>query len=101
MYENPDNMTRWQSAFPLQVTERREPDFVAGTYSSKRGTAIVVNHFEELPDGTTKWAAYWNYTLNGFSRFLAPFIHKSMAGEVEDDLNRFKLFVESEAAARK
>lgn len=128
MFDNPDNMTKWQptlksfkplSGVPGQpgavselvyeengreikliecVTERREPDFMAGTYESSIGTAVIVNHFEELPDGTTKWAAYWNHAFRGFFRLLAPFMRSSMAKRIEADLNRFKLFVESARA---
>lgn len=99
MIDNPDNMTKWQSTFTLEVTERRKPVFVAGTCDSGMGTAVIVNHFDELPDGKTKWTAYWNHTFRGFFRLLAPFKRASMARQVEDDLNRFKLFVESEVAA--
>ena len=96
MFDDPDNMAKWQPTFSLNITERREPVFVAGTYESGKGTAIIVNHFEELPDGTTKWAAYSNHTFKGLYRFLALFMHKSISNQVENDLNRFKLFVESE-----
>ena len=78
-----------------RVTERREPDFMAGSYESSYGTANIVNLFEALPDGTTRWAAYWRHSFKGFFRLLAPFMRKAMAKRVEDDLNRFKLFVES------
>ena len=96
VFEDPEKLANWQSASTLQVTEKRKPDFVAGTYQSDNGTAIVVNHFEELPDGTTKWATWWNYTFTGLQRFVAPFKRKAIINQIEEDLNRFKLFVESE-----
>ena len=33
------------------VSERREPHFLAGSYESRSGSAIVVNHFEAIGEG--------------------------------------------------
>lgn len=128
LFDNPDNMPRWQPTLKSFkrvegeagqpgavseliydengreirmiecVTERREPDFMAGSYASDFGTAIIVNHFEEVSDDQTRWVAYWNYTFKGFFRLLSPFFRRSMQKRLDDDLQRFKLFVESELA---
>lgn len=82
------------------VTERREPDFMAGSYASDFGNAIIVNHFEEVSDGQTRWVAYWNYTFKGVFRLLSPLLRGSMRKRLDDDLQRFKLFVESTLASR-
>lgn len=126
-FDNPDNMRRWQptlesfepvSGKPGQpgavsqlvyvengrriemvetITERREPHFMAGTYDSGMGTAIVVNHFADAGDGNTRWTVYWNYRPKSWFRLLAPLFRGSMKKRVEDDLNRFKLFAESDS----
>ena len=77
------------------VTERRKPDFIAGTHKSDKGKAVIVNLFDDLPDGTTKWVAYCNYTFTGVSRMLALFSGGAIRQRVEDDVQRFKLLVES------
>lgn len=79
------------------VTERREPHFMAGSYEADWGKAIVVNQFEDAGDGRTRWVAWWNYTFRGFSRLTAPFMKRSIAKRIDDDLQRFKLMVESES----
>lgn len=128
IFDNPDNMKKWQPTLKSfrtisgeqgqpgaiseliydengrevrmieHVTERREPHFMAGTYASDWGKAIVVNQFEDLGDGRTRWVAWWNHTSRGFMRLLSPFMKRSMARRIDDDLQRFKLMVESESA---
>ena len=128
MFDNPDNLKKWQptlksvrtvSGEPGQpgavselvyeergreirmmefLTERREPHFMAGTYASDHGKAIVVNQFEDVGDGRTRWTAWWNHTSRGLLRLLSPFMKRSMAKRLDDDLQRFKLMVETESA---
>lgn len=127
-FDNPDNLQKWQptlrsfrtiSGEPGQpgavsellydengreirvmecLTERREPHFMAGSYASDRGKAIVVNQFEDLGDGRTRWVAWWNHVSRGIFRLLSPFMKRSMAKRIDDDLQRFKLMVETESA---
>lgn len=80
------------------LTERREPHFMAGIWESDRGKAIVVNQFEDLGDGRTRWVAWWNHTSRGIRRLLSPFMKNSIAKRIDDDLQRFKLMIESESA---
>lgn len=81
------------------VTARREPDFLAGTVDSASGTAVVVNHFEEAGEGSTRWVAYWNYRFKGKARLTALFTHKSVQKRMEADMQRFKLLVETSESA--
>jgi len=124
-FDDPDNMVKWQPTLVSfthesgkpghpgavseliyresgreirmieRVTERREPDFMAGSYESKWGKAVIVNHFERVGEDQTRWVAYWNHTFTGLLRFVAPFLRKSMCKRLENDLQRFKLLVES------
>ncbi len=80
------------------ITERREPHFMAGRIESDWGQAILVNQFEDLGDGRTRWSAWWNYTFKGFHRLMAPFMKGSTIKQIDDLQQRFKLMVESESA---
>ncbi|MBT8088356.1 MAG: SRPBCC family protein [Gammaproteobacteria bacterium] len=80
------------------ITARRQPDFLAGTYESKWGAAVVVNQFEETADGRTRWTAFWNHSFRGVMKFMALFARKSIIERTEGDAQRFKLFVESMVA---
>ncbi len=81
-----------------RMTEKRKPDFMAGTYESKWSTAIIVNHFETTPEGHTRWKSYANHQFKGFMRFMALFIRKSICRRIDNDMQRFKLLVESQQA---
>ncbi len=80
------------------ITARRQPDFLAGTYESRWGAAVVVNQFEGTEDGRTRWTVYWNHSFRGLMKFMALFARKSIIKRTEDDAQRFKLFVESKVA---
>jgi len=130
-FDNPDNMSRWQQNFhsythkagePGQpgavaelvfnengrkvvlqetITERRAPDFLAGTYESSHGTSIIVNHFEAIDGNTTRWSSWGNFTFTGFMRYLSLFIGPALRRRTEGDMARFKLMVESDEAGTK
>ncbi len=127
-FDNPDNMRRWQQNFhsytrksgePGQpesvtelvfdekgkkvilnetITERREPDFLAGTYESAHGTTIIVNHFEIVDENTTRWSSWCNFTFKGIMRFMSLFIGGAVRKRTEGDMARFKLMVETDEA---
>lgn len=124
-FDDPDNLARWQPTLRSfkqtsgerghpdavcelhyeehgrkrivteTITARREPDFLAGTRESDSGNAVVVNHFEETDDGKTRWVAYWNHAFKGLSMVTTLFTHGSIRKRTEDDMNRFKLLVET------
>lgn len=128
MFDNPENMARWQptlksfthkSGRPGQpdavaeliydengreitmtetITARREPEFLGGIYESNWGSVVIVNQFESLNDGGTRWVSNSNYVFRGFMKFLSLFVRKSICRRVETDMNRFKLMVETELA---
>ncbi|MCK5325884.1 MAG: SRPBCC family protein [Woeseiaceae bacterium] len=130
LFDNPDNMKKWQptlesfthkSGDPGQsgavaeliydekgrkipiietVTERREPHFMAGTYESAMGKAIIVNHFEEVEENRTRWVMYTNHTFNGIFKLLSIFFGGSIRKRNEEVMNNFKLFAETEQAER-
>ncbi len=125
LFDNADNLAKWQptltsfvhrSGAPGQpdavaeltydengrkvvitetITARREPDFLAGTYESRWGAAVVVNQFEDAGDGATRWTAYHNHSFRGLMKILSLFRHRAIVGRIDDDAQRFKLFVET------
>lgn len=129
-FDNPDNMGRWQQNFESfshksghpgepgavselvfnegrkkivlkeTVTERREPDFLACTYESSYGTTAIVNHFEVVSESTTRWSSWCNFTFNGVMKYIAIFIAGNIRRRTEADMQRFKLLVETEEAAK-
>ena len=128
VFDNPDNLSKWQptlrsfthrSGTPGQpgavsevvydengrdvvmtetMTERREPDFMAGSYDSSWSKAIIVNHFETIGDNQTRWAIYANHQFKGIFKVLGLFFRKSIVGRTEEWMQRFKLLVESKVA---
>ena len=57
--------------------------------------AVVVNHFEDAGDSKTRWIAYWNYSFSGIAKFKTLFTHRSFRNRIEEDMQRFKLLVET------
>jgi uncharacterized protein YndB with AHSA1/START domain len=82
------------------ITERREPHFLAGTYESDIGNALIVNHFEDAGDGRTRWVMHGNHSFKGVFRLLGIFFAGSVRKRNEDLMNNFKLFAETQQAER-
>jgi len=82
------------------IMERREPDFMSGTYESEYGTTIVVNHFAAIDANATRWTSWCKFTFKGFMRFLTLFIAGSIRKRTEADMHCFKLMVETDEAGR-
>ena len=127
--DNPDNMGRWQSGFhsythktgdPGQVgstaelvfdengkhvalletvTERREPDFIAGTYEADHGTTIIVNHFEAIDENSTRWTSWCNFQFRGLMKLMSIFVAGAIRKRTQGDMERFKLMVETDEAS--
>ncbi len=127
-FSNPDNMSRWirnfESFTPVSgepgqpgavaeiafdengkrvvlketITERRDPDFLAGSYEADHRTTIVVNHFEAIDEKRTKWTSWNRFTFTGLMRCFTIFIGGAIRRRTEGDMQRFKLMVESDLA---
>ena len=80
------------------MTEKREPDFMAGTYDSAWSRVTIVNHFEAAGDKQTRWVIYANHQFKGFFRIVGLFLRKSICGRTDDWMQRFKLLVETRVA---
>ena len=80
------------------ITERREPDFLAGSYESMHGTTLIVNHFEAVDKHTTRWTSWCNFSFRGAMRIMSVFFASSIRKRTEGDMERFKLLVETQQA---
>lgn len=130
-FDNPDNLSKWQPTLKSftprsgtvgepgavsevvydekgrdvvmieTVTEKRAPDFMAGSYDSSWSKAVIVNHFEKLDDNQTRWTFYANHRFRGFFKIIGWLFRKSIIGRSNDFMQRFKLLVETSAAEAK
>lgn len=128
VFDNVDNMSKWQPTLKSftqlsgpagepgskaeliydengreivmteSMTEKRKPDFMAGIYESRWSKAVIVNHFQKLDDNKTLWVVYANHRFKGMKKLMSLFIRKSIRRRTEEDLQRFKLLVESQIA---
>ena len=128
-FDDPDNLNRWQqnlesfkhiSGEPGQpgatselvydekgrkvvlketITERREPDFLAGTYESRMGKTLIVNHFESVSEDSTRWTSWCNFTFKGLMKITSLFVSGIIRKRTEADMQRFKLMVETDRAS--
>lgn len=80
------------------VTERREPDFLAGVHTTQWGRIVVVNHFEDAGGDRTRWVVYANHFFEGIMKVVSVFTGRRLRERTERDLERFKLMVESAQA---
>lgn len=80
------------------ITERRDPDFLAGTYESPHATTLIVNHFEAVGDSQTRWTSWCNFRFKGVMKLMSLFIAGVIRKRTEGDMQRFKLLVESQQA---
>jgi uncharacterized protein YndB with AHSA1/START domain len=130
-FDNPDNMKGWQPTLESftrrsgedgqpgavaelvydengrkvklieTITERREPHFLAGSYKSDIGNALIVNHFEGAGEGRTRWIMYGNQSFKGIFRILGIFFAGSIRRRNEAMMNNFKLLAETKQAERR
>ena len=128
-FDNPGNMTRWvhnlksfehRSGEPGQpgavsiltfdengrtiemretITERREPHFLAGIYDTKFGKTLIVNNFKAIDDNTTQWESWCNFSFKGLMKIMSLFMSGTIRKRTEDDMQRFKLMVETDESA--
>ncbi len=77
------------------ITERRQPSFLAATYESKQRNLLTVNTFEPIGDERTRWSVWSNVRFRGIAAVTSLFTAKRVRQELEDDMQRFKLLVET------
>ncbi|MDX1480982.1 MAG: hypothetical protein R3315_04855 [Woeseiaceae bacterium] len=63
--------------------------------------ALVVDSFEAVVGSATRWTRWSNRSFRGLRRFTALFEVGDSKERMIEDMNRFKLLVETEAAENK
>ena len=81
------------------ITERRRPNFLAATCESKQRSSLTVNTFEPIGDEQTRWSVWSNVRFHGIAAVTSLFTAKRVRQQLEDDMQRFKLLVETHEAS--
>lgn len=80
------------------ITESRSPDFITGTYDGPYASTHVVQHFVAAENGATRWTGFCVYHFKGIMKLLSLLMARSIRERTNADMQRFKLYVETEAA---
>ncbi len=126
IFDNPDNMKKWQPALkkfepqsgtPGQVgavskltyvengreivlietiTSRNEPEEFSGTYQNPMALNSIKNRFIKVDENRTKWIIECEFTFSGFWKLLSPLMKGMIKKRTEKDINQFKKLAESE-----
>jgi hypothetical protein len=76
------------------VTSRNLPEEYSTGYQTKEVKNLVVNRFEELEGGFTRWITENEFKFSGWMAFLAIFLRPAFRRQILDDMERFKAFAE-------
>jgi len=126
LFENPENVSKWQPGFvsmELQsgekgelgsktllkykmgkrevemvetITEKRLPEIFCGTYETKGVWNEVKNHFEELPNGSTRYWSENEFKMSGMMKVFAFLMPGAFKKQSQKYLELFKDFAEKE-----
>lgn len=90
-----------QSTAIESITEVRQPDFMAVIIDDDQAKWLIVSSFTDAEGGGTIWQRFSNSSFHGLARLSAPFRIGSIRRGFEDDMQRFKLMVETREAGKK
>ncbi len=129
LFDNPDNLAKWQPGFISMehiegehgqvgskyrmkykmgkreiemietILERNLPETFAGTYEANKVWNKIVNHFEELPDGKTKYWTENEFRMSGMMKLMAWLMPGAFKKQSQKYLDLFKEFVEKETTS--
>ena len=127
LFDNPDNMPKWQEGFVSfepqsgkpgeegstaklnykmgkrevemieTITKRNLPDEFNGTYEAKGVFNIVNNSFIVLDKNKTKWVSENEFQFKGFMKIIAFLMPGAFKKQSFKYMKDFKKFAESEA----
>lgn len=83
------------------LTEKREHEVMASTIDSESSVATVVNRFEAVGDGETRWLFDIHYRFKGVYRIAAFFLKESMRARATQEMRNFKELIESRLAGER
>jgi len=124
LFDNPDNLAKWQPGFISMkhlsgesgkvgakyqlhykmgkreiemveiITERNLPDVFSATYEAKGVWNEVRNHFEERADGTTRYWTENEFKMSGMMKIMAFIMPGMFRKQSQKYLDLFRDFVE-------
>ena len=124
LFDNPDNMAKWQKGFKSMETIEGEagtagaksrllydengrevemietiirsdlPDEISFVFEAKHVRNQNENRFHETGDGTTRWVQDNEFRSTGLMALMAIFIRGAFPKQTLKDMNRFKAFAE-------
>lgn len=81
-----------------KITKMNLPDEMAAEYQAKGVHNWTVNYFTENGPSQTKWVSENEFQFSGFMKIMAFFMKGSFPKRSMEDMNRFKVFAESNGA---
>jgi len=81
------------------LTEKREFETMAAVLDSDWSRTTIVNHFESTADNQTRWVLEMELRFKGIYKLVAVFFRKTMRARSDDEMQRFKVLVESMSSA--
>ncbi len=127
LFDNPDNMFKWQpglkklepiSGEPGQsgsksrlvydmngrnlemietIIKHDLPEAFSATYDAKNVHNLVVNRFTEEGESLTRWSNENVFEFSGFMKLVGFFMKGAFPKQTLKDMNSFKIFAEAEA----
>jgi uncharacterized protein YndB with AHSA1/START domain len=126
LFDNPDNIAKWQPGFVSMehiegekgqvgskyrmkykmgkreiemvetILERNLPEVFAGTYEAKGVWNKVINHFKDNGDNTTRYWTENEFKMKGMMKLMAWLMPGAFKKQSQKYLDLFKDFVEQE-----
>lgn len=81
------------------ITERRAPDFTAAMHEAPDRKSLIVNTFKAIDAQSTRWSVWGNVRFLGVRKWAGLLLIKEIQRRLENDMQRFKLLVETEQAS--
>lgn len=77
------------------VSERREPEYFAGSYDSGMACNRIANHFVAIDGNRTQWKMECEFVFRGVWKLLTPLFRGAIEQRTRQDVERFKECLES------
>lgn len=80
------------------ITRKELPERFDGTYEAKGVWNLMENHFEELPEGKTRWWSDVEFRFKGFMKIMGWLMPGAFRKQSQKYADLFKEYVEREEA---
>ena len=126
LFDNPDNMHKWQpslKAFEIiegepgkvgsksrlhykmgkrnlemieTITKNNLPNELTATYETKGVYNVISNKFEALSENSTQWVSENEFKFSGFMSIMSLFMRSAFPRETQKFMKQFKEFAETQ-----